>query len=106
MRPTSGSPTRSSTRRTRRNYTMSFKTRPAGFCLLLPMLLLASACADSGGFPPLADLKAVTEPKPVPSDEIATDPQAEANYNASVEGWGERLRSAGIRLCRFFDQTG
>jgi hypothetical protein len=48
----------------------------------------------------------VTEPKPVPGDEIATDPQAEAKYNASVESWGDRLRSAGVRLCKFFDETG
>jgi hypothetical protein len=48
----------------------------------------------------------VTEPKPVPSDEIATDPVAEAHYNASVESWGDRLRSAGVRLCKFFDETG
>jgi hypothetical protein len=48
----------------------------------------------------------VTEAKPLPGDEIATDPVAEAHYNASVESWGERLRSAGVRLCRFFDATG
>ena len=72
---------------------------------LLPTLLLASACGNSGGYPPLADLKAVTEPKPVPGDEIATDPAAEAHYNAAVEGWGDRLFSAGGRLCRFFRET-
>jgi hypothetical protein len=48
----------------------------------------------------------VTEPKPVPGDEIATDPVAEAHYNAAVESWGDRLHSAGARLCRFFDRTG
>lgn len=77
--------------------------RRAALSALLPMLLLASACARPGGpFPPLADVKAVTETKPVPPDTIADDPVAEANYNAAVEGWGDRLHSAGERLCRFF----
>lgn len=79
---------------------------PAASLALLPMLLLASACAGTGGYPPLADVKAVTESKPVPTDEIATDPQAEANYNVDVESWGDRLRSAGLRLCEFFEETG
>lgn len=38
----------------------------------------------------------------MPTDAIATDPTAEAHYNAAVEGWGDRLFSAGGRLCRFF----
>lgn len=63
-----------------------------------------SGCASSGGFPPLAELKAVTEAKPIPGDEIASDPAAEAHYNASVEAWGDRLSSAGGRLCRFFER--
>lgn len=45
----------------------------------------------------------MTEAKPVPTDDIVMDPVAEANYNASVESWGDRLFSAGGRLCRFFD---
>ncbi len=49
---------------------------------------------------------AATEAKPVPGDEIATDPAAEAHYNAAIEAWGDRLRSAGLRLCRFFAETG
>lgn len=44
----------------------------------------------------------MTEAKPVPGDEIATDPDAEAHFNASVESWGDRLLSGGGRLCRFF----
>jgi hypothetical protein len=47
----------------------------------------------------------VTEAKPVPTDEIAADPVAEAHYNAAVESWGDRLHSAGARLCRFFEET-
>lgn len=79
--------------------------RRAARSALLPALLLASGCASSGGYPPLADLKAATEAKPLPDDAIATDPVAEAHYNASVESWGDRLHSAGARLCRFFSRT-
>jgi len=46
----------------------------------------------------------VTEPKPVPPDSIVTDPVASAHYNAAVESWGDRLYSAGGRLCRFFER--
>lgn len=77
--------------------------RLAALSALPPMLLLASGCLTSGGFPPLADVKAATEAKPVPDDAIATDPVAEAHYNADVESWGDRLSAAGGRLCRFFE---
>lgn len=40
----------------------------------------------------------------MPGDEIATDAEAEAHYNAAVEGWGDRISSAGARLCRFFQR--
>lgn len=73
---------------------------------LLLMPLLVSGCAVAGGLPPPADLKAATEAKPVPSDDIATDPVAEAHYNAAVESWGDRLWLAGGRLCRFFKARG
>jgi hypothetical protein len=49
---------------------------------------------------------AATESKPVPTNAIATDPVAEAQYNSAVESWGDRVRAAGVRLCRFFDETG
>jgi hypothetical protein len=64
--------------------------------------LLASACATSGSIPPPADdLKAVVEPKPVPSEDIATSDQANADYSAAVESWGDRISAAGGRLCRW-----
>lgn len=70
------------------------------------MLSLASGCASSGAIhPPVADLKAVTEAKPVPGDDIATSDQANADYSASVEGWGDRLFAAGGRLCRWSKAT-
>lgn len=79
--------------------------RLAASSALLPALLLASACGASGGYPPLADLQAMTEAKPLPTDAIATDPVAEAHYNAELESWGDRLHAAGARLCRFFERT-
>ncbi|QQN75051.1 hypothetical protein [Croceicoccus sp. YJ47] len=30
---------------------------------------------------------------------------ANAHYNAAIEGWGDRVWSAGARLCRFFAAT-
>jgi hypothetical protein len=69
---------------------------------VLAMLLLASGCASAVTLPPPADdLKAVVEPKPVPGDDIATSDQANADYEASLEGWGDRISAAGGRLCRW-----
>ena len=48
----------------------------------------------------------MTEAKPVPTEAIVTDPRASALYNADVEAWGDRLHSAGLRLCRYFKATG
>ncbi|WEK42999.1 MAG: hypothetical protein P0Y64_16905 [Candidatus Sphingomonas colombiensis] len=48
----------------------------------------------------MADVKAVIEPKPTPSDAILTDAQAAERYNVEVETWGERLSRAGARICR------
>lgn len=50
-------------------------------------------------------MKAVTEPKPQPVGDIAADPVADAHYNAALESWGDRLHSAGVRLCKFFKVT-
>jgi hypothetical protein len=51
-------------------------------------------------------LRALTEPKPVPTDAIASDPVAAENYNADVEGWGDRLSRAGGRVCRHAKANG
>jgi hypothetical protein len=40
----------------------------------------------------------------VPGDDIASDPVAYEHFNASIEGWGDRVWSAGARLCRFFER--
>lgn len=73
-------------------------------------MLLASALAVSGcggqeriqiAYPPAADLKAATEAKPAPGDDIVTSAQAAADYDAAIESWGERVSRAGARLCRW-----
>ena len=76
--------------------------------LTLPMSLwLASGCAAPAlHFPPVADLSAVTEAKPVPSAAIVSDARAGARYSADVEAWGDRVHGAGGRLCRYFVAMG
>lgn len=90
--------------------TRSRKHLPGLAIPLLLSALLVSACGERvvtlGAFPPAEDVKAVTEPKPVPTDAIATDPAAEAAYNAEVEGWGDRLLRAGGRICRHAVKNG
>lgn len=51
------------------------------------------------------DLQAVTEKKPQPTDDIATSQQAYDQYQASLEAWGDRIYSAGGRLCRWSERT-
>jgi hypothetical protein len=72
---------------------------------LLPVLAtlsLASACATPASIsPPVADLQAAVEPKPVPPDNIADSDQANADYSVSLESWGDRISAAGARLCRW-----
>lgn len=64
--------------------------------------MLASSCAAPGAIPPpAADLQAAVEPKPQPTDDIATSQQAYDQYQASLEAWGDRLYAAGGRLCRW-----
>lgn len=83
----------------------SLMQRLAVATVLLPLLSGVSACGARGiavqTFPPSADLQAVTEAKPRPSPEIVTDPQAAERYNAAVEGWGDRVLSAGQRVCQW-----
>lgn len=75
--------------------------------LLLASPLVASGCAPHASrFPPSADIQAATERKPQPTAEIVRSAKAEAEYNASVESWGDRLHAAGSRLCRYFRDTG
>ena len=57
-------------------------------------------------YPPSADVEAVTSPKPQPTPDIVTDPQANARYNAAVESWGDTIHAAGVRICLWAQQSG
>lgn len=74
--------------------------------LILTALLLLAGCKSAHDFPSVADLQAVTEPKPIPPASILMDTSASDRYNAELEAWGERLQAAGIRLCRYFKVQG
>ena len=73
---------------------------------LLLSLSAVSGCARPDAppprniFPSAVDVKAVTEPKPVPPDAIISDDAVAARYGIDLELWGERLYRAGGRLCR------
>lgn len=41
----------------------------------------------------------------MPSDDIATSDQANADYSASLEAWGDRISAAGARLCRWSESV-
>jgi len=74
--------------------------------LLLPWLAHVSSCAAPASVhPPLADLQAVTEPKPEPTDDITISQQAYDLYQAKIEWWGDRVSDAGARLCRWSRDT-
>jgi hypothetical protein len=68
--------------------------------------LLASACTTPGAIlPPADDLKAVTEAKPLPTDDIATSQKAADDFSASIEAWGDRISAAGARICRYVERS-
>lgn len=85
---------------------MSFIRSRMRLLPVLATLLLASGCTTSAAIhPPVDDLTAAVEPKPVPGDDIATSDQANADYSAALEAWGDRLYRAGGRLCRWSEHT-
>lgn len=77
---------------------------------LLPVLLVASACDKRVSIempkPPVADIEAVTAPKPKPVGDIVNDDKAAARHSEALESWGEGLSAAGVRLCRWFHDAG
>jgi hypothetical protein len=82
---------------------------PVKYATCLLALALAGCNTTKGailvGHPPKADVVAVTEAKPVAGADILT-PQGNARYNSAVSAWGNRIASAGLRLCRFFKAGG
>lgn len=69
------------------------------------MLLTASACDRpvSTPLPPAIDVEAATESKPSPTADIVTDEGAALAYDLAVEAWGERVQSAGVRVCEWLN---
>ena len=78
-------------------------TRTVTICLTVA---LAGCAGKPLPYPPRADVVAVTEAKPKPTAAVLTDPAANDRYNSEIEARGDRLYSAGVRLCKFFASTG
>jgi len=74
--------------------------------VLLLTLPGAMCSTPQAGFPSREDVIAVTEAKPKPAPEVLTDATANDRYNSALEGWGDRLHAAGVRLCKFYNRTG
>lgn len=69
--------------------------------------LMLTACATKPvAYPPRSDVATLVEKKPRPTAAILTDPAASDKHNSAVEAWGDRLSSAGRRLCAYFKATG
>lgn len=70
---------------------MPSQKHPIAFPTLLLSLLVVSACASRGSglqtYPPVELLGSI--PKPVPTIDTVTSAQAAAEYNISVETWGQ-----------------
>lgn len=74
---------------------------------LVMIAYMLTACAHKpAALPPRADVLAMVEAKPKPPAAILTDPAASDRYSSSLEAWGDRLSSAGKRLCVYFRETG
>lgn len=75
------------------------------------LVLLVSGCANTVVvrkpiYPPVADMQAAVEAKPVPTADILVSETAAAKYDADVELWGDRLRDAGLRICNWAKDNG
>lgn len=81
--------------------------RAACIAFVLCIALMAVAgCTTTGGYPPVADVNAVVERKPIPTADVLTDPAASDRHLSAVEAWADRIHDAGLRLCRFYKRTG
>lgn len=90
---------------------MKPQSHPRPLVLIPPLLalLLVSGCGEPipvQTFPPAVDVAAVTEKKPLPTPDIVTDAAANERYNAAVELWGDRVRAAGVRICKWAKDMG
>lgn len=80
--------------------------RTSQLCSPVALLLALAACKTSGALPDRSDIEAAAEAKPRPTAAILVDPTADALHNSAIEAWGDRVRAAGLRLCRFYERTG
>jgi len=72
----------------------------AAIMLCLP----AAMCQTNGGaYPRLGDLQDVTTEKPKPGVGTLTGTGDGDRYDSEVEAWGDTVRAAGVRLCRFYE---
>ena len=92
---------------------MKRQLRPHQVARIVPLLMLALASGCDRPtvqgvqtYPRPADLQAVTAPKPLPSPNIADDPQAAERDNAAVDAWGNSLHDAGVRICHWATERG
>lgn len=81
-------------------------SKRVAFLFAVMLCLPAAMCQTTGGFPSRQDVVEVTEPKPRPEGDILNDPEAGDLYDSAIEGWGDRIHAAGMRLCRFYERTG
>lgn len=89
---------------------MRLLTSPTRLLMLSVCALAVSGCGPKERlqpiYPPSADIKAATTPKPVAGPEIVTSAQAAAEYDIAVEAWGETVSKAGGRICRWAVNNG
>ena len=57
----------------------------------------------SAPLPPAQDVEAATEPKPRPPIDIVESEAASLAYDNAIEAWGERVQSAGVRICEWLN---
>ena len=74
---------------------------------LCSMVALLTACTERPqvGYPAPKDVQTMVERKPPPTDDILL-PGGSARYNAAVEGWGDRISSAAVIVCRNLVEQG
>lgn len=77
----------------------------------LPAILLclpAAMCSPEPiAMPSDADIEAIAKPRPAPeSEDILDDATANAVHEAAKDSWADKVHSAGLRVCRYFERMG
>src|ERR1700741_2294147 len=96
--------------RKHRSVPMLLRKKLISLLATLTLLSTVTGCAKQVTirplFPPAPDIEALQESKPRPSPDILLSSKASAQYNADVEGWGERLAAAVRRTCIWLQSQG